>query len=321
MLATLLTVSVCVISCQQSTDEFQPETIIALERGALDRWGRGDPQGFFDIMAPDQTYFDPTTAKRIDGQDALKKYIAPFTGKIHIEKAEMIDPKVQRSGDLAVLTFNLVDYGAQLGDGPKTTARWNSTEVYQRLNGRWKIVHSHWSYVKPALKEETANYAQSLPTIASAVDREISDVEQMAVAAAEAMPEDKFNFSPETLNIRGSVYKGVRTFAEQVKHLAASNYAIWVPLTGEKIPDDFRGGTGPAALKTKVEIMKFLKDSFALGHRGAATLTAENMLQNPAGSRSSRFHTAMFGVTHAYDTYGQMIEYLRMNGIIPPASR
>lgn len=76
------------------------------------RWGKGDLQGFFDIIASDQTYFDPMTAKRIDGQDALKKYIAPFAGKIKIEKAEMIDAKVQRSGDLAVLTFNLVDYGA-----------------------------------------------------------------------------------------------------------------------------------------------------------------------------------------------------------------
>ena len=160
ILAILLIASLSGISCSRtlpSADDFQPETIVALERGALDRWGKGDPQGFFDIMALDQTYFDPTTAKRIDGQDALRKYIAPFTGKIKIEKAEMIDPKVQRSGDLAVLTFNLVDYGAQVGDGPKTTARWNSTEVYQRLNGGWKIVHSHWSYVKPALKEAGAN--------------------------------------------------------------------------------------------------------------------------------------------------------------------
>src|SRR5579864_869631 len=141
-------------------------------------------------------------------------------------------------------------------------------------------------------------------TIASVVDREISDVEQLTVAAAEAMPEDKFNFSPESLSIRGSDYKGVRTFAEQIKHVAASNYAIWARLTGDKIPDDYRGGTGPAAFKTKVEIMKFLKDSFELGHRAAATLTAQTMFQNLEGSNSSRFHQAMFGVTHAYDSYG-----------------
>ncbi len=136
-----------------TADRFDPQEIIALERGALDRWGKGDPQGFFDIMAAEQTYFDPMTDKRIDGQEALKKYIAPFTGKISIERAEMIDPKVQRVGDLAVLTFNLTDYGAQFAGGPKTNARWNSTEVYQRINGSWKIVHSHWSYTKPELKQ------------------------------------------------------------------------------------------------------------------------------------------------------------------------
>lgn len=156
-LAILLIASAFGISCSRSTDDFEPETIVALERGALVRWGKGDPQGFFDIMAPDQTYFDPMTPKRIDGQEALKQYIAPFAGKIKIEKVEMIDPKVQRSGDLVVLTFNLVDYGAQVGDGPKTTARWNATEVYQHLNGSWKIIHSHWSYVKPVLKEAGAN--------------------------------------------------------------------------------------------------------------------------------------------------------------------
>ena len=154
---TILVVASLCVSCSLTADDFQPETVVALERGALDRWGRGDPQGFFDIMARDQTYFDPTTARRIDGQDALKAFFAPFTGKIKIERFEMIDPKVQRSGDLAVLTFNLVSYGAQLDGGPKATVRWNSTEVYQRLAGSWKIVHSHWSYVKPVIKEGAAN--------------------------------------------------------------------------------------------------------------------------------------------------------------------
>jgi len=153
-LAILSAVLLSASACSRGPD-FDPGAIVSLERGALDRWGKGDPQGFLDIMAPDQTYFDPVTAKRIDGQDALKKHLAPFSGKIRIERIEMIDPKVQRSGDLAVLTFNLNDYGARLGDGPKTTARWNSTEVYQRLNGSWKIVHSHWSYVQPVLEEQS----------------------------------------------------------------------------------------------------------------------------------------------------------------------
>jgi hypothetical protein len=74
------------------------------------------------------------------------------------------------------------------------------------------------------------------PTIASAIDREISIVEKELIDAAEAMPEDKFDFSPEKLNISGSDYKGVRTFGQQLKHVAASNYLIWSPITGEKAP-------------------------------------------------------------------------------------
>ena len=162
---------------------------------------------------------------------------------------------------------------------------------------------------------------QSPPTIASIVDREISTVEKQIVEAAEAMPEDKFNFSPESLNIPGSEYKGVRTFAVQVKHVASSNYFIWSPLTGDKVPESIKDGNGPADLKTKADIIKFLKDSFALGHKAAATLTAENMLQTTGNSKSTRLRLAEFGVAHAYDHYGQMVEYLRMNGIVPPASR
>ena len=154
------------------------------------------------------------------------------------------------------------------------------------------------------------------------VDRQISAVEELITQAAEAMPEDKFNFSPQSLKIPGADYKGVRSFALQVKHVAASNYALWSPLTGDTFPKDFLGGNGPENLKTKAEIMKFLKDSFALAHKAAATLTPENMLQpaKPGGS-TARLHRATFAVAHAYDHYGQMIEYLRMNGIIPPASR
>jgi hypothetical protein len=162
---------------------------------------------------------------------------------------------------------------------------------------------------------------QSPPTPATAVDRDISAVEKQIIDAAEAMPEEKFDFSPESLNIPGSDYKGVRTFAVQVKHIATSNWFIWSPLTGEKLPHGLNDGNGPANLRAKAEIIKFLKDSFALGHRAAATLTTENMLQAPGKSKSTRLRLAEFGVSHAYNHYGQMIEYLRMNGIIPPASR
>jgi hypothetical protein len=135
------------------------------------------------------------------------------------------------------------------------------------------------------------------------------------------MPEGKFNFSPESLNIPGADYKGVRTFAQQVKHIAASNYALWSPLTGEKFPEDFMGGDGPENLKNKADIMKFLEDSFALGHKAAATLPTENILQPAANGKTPRLERATFAVAHAFNHYGQMVEYLRMNRIIPPASR
>ena len=162
---------------------------------------------------------------------------------------------------------------------------------------------------------------QSAPTVATTVDREVSAIEKLVVEAAEAMPEDKFNFSPESLNIPGGEYKGVRTFAVEVKHIGTSNWFLWSPITGEKPPEGLTDGNSPEALKTKGEIIQFLKDSFALGHRAAATLTTENMLQPPGKSKSPRLYLATFGVAHAYDHYGQMVEYLRMNGIVPPASR
>jgi hypothetical protein len=160
------------------------------------------------------------------------------------------------------------------------------------------------------------------PTLASLVDSQITAVEKLVIDAADAMPEARFGFSPKSLMLAKADYKGVRTFAAEVKHVAASNYALWAPLTGEKFPDDFIGGDGPAAVRAKADIITFLKDSYALGHRAAATLTPQNMLQ-PAtsGSSSIRLVRATFGVAHAYDHYGQMVEYLRMNGIVPPASR
>jgi len=166
-----------------------------------------------------------------------------------------------------------------------------------------------------------AQPSEEPPTIASTIDREISNVEKQIVEVAEAMPEDKYNFSPESLHIPGSDFKGVRTFAVQVKHVATSNYFIWSHLTGDKLPAGLNDGNGPENLKSKSDIIKFLKDSFALGHKAAATLTIENMLQTAEGSKSIRLHLATFGVAHAFDHYGQMVEYLRMNGIVPPASR
>ena len=162
------------------------------------------------------------------------------------------------------------------------------------------------------------------PTIASAIDREITIIEKEVVEAAEAMPEDKFDFSPEKLNVPGSDYKGVRTFAQQLKHIAASNYLIWAPITGEKPPDTVNDGKGPDNMKTKADILKYLKDSFAFGHKAVATLTDSNLVEpikSGSGRPTTRLFLATFAPAHCFDHYGQMVEYLRMNGIVPPASR
>jgi len=161
------------------------------------------------------------------------------------------------------------------------------------------------------------------PTIASAIDREISIVEKELIDAAEAMPEDKFDFSPEKLNLTGSDYKGVRTFGEQLKHVAAANYLIWSPITGGKPPDTVNDGKGPDNMKAKAEIIKFLKDSFAFGHKSVATLNSSNLVEpitSSSGRPTTRLFLATFAPAHAFDHYGQIV-YLRMNGIVPPASR
>ncbi len=149
--AVLLFASTFTLSDQGKSGDYSPEKIVAMERAALDRWGKGDPQGYLEIMAPGVTYFDPSREKRLDGLAAVKEYMIPFTGKIRIDRYDMINPLVQRDGDVAVLTFNLVDVGKQPDREEKLTVRWNSTEVYRRIDGNWKIIHSHWSYTKPEL--------------------------------------------------------------------------------------------------------------------------------------------------------------------------
>ncbi len=136
-----------------SAAEDAASEIIALTRAALDRWGKGDTQGLLDLYAPAVTYFDPYQEKRVDGIEALKKIYAPLAGKFKIGHYEMVDPKVQRQGDIAILTFNLIDDVVQAPDGAqKFRVSWNCTQVYARLGGKWRIVSEHWSFVKPEPK-------------------------------------------------------------------------------------------------------------------------------------------------------------------------
>jgi DinB family protein len=135
------------------------------------------------------------------------------------------------------------------------------------------------------------------------------------------MPEKKYNFSPHKAKTRRKGYSGVLTFAEEIEHIATINYSFWSPLLGSKPPESLAHGSG--TITSKSDAIEFLKSSFALGHKAAATLTAKNMMDpvTVGNSQSPRLLLATFAVAHAYVHYGEMVAYLRMNGIVPPAGR
>ena len=152
------------------------------------------------------------------------------------------------------------------------------------------------------------------------LDHTVMNLEEEFVPAAEAMPEDKFDFAPSN-----GEFKGVRTYAQQIKHVAAVNYEIAAAILEEKPPVDINDEMGPASVKSKEEVLKYLKDSFVYVHKAIATINDENLVRtvkSPFGEgKVSRMGLATSIAWHGYDHYGQMVVYLRMNGIIPPASR
>jgi uncharacterized damage-inducible protein DinB len=152
------------------------------------------------------------------------------------------------------------------------------------------------------------------------MDEWVTHIEQLVVPAAAAMPESKYSFAPT----RGK-FSGVRTFAEQVKHLAAANYQLGSRILGEDPPAGTEQETAPDSVKSKAQILEYLTGSFACLHRAAATVNENNLVEPIAGTRGTWQRTRLGLLTdalnHASDHYGQMVEYLRMNGIVPPASR
>ncbi len=129
------------------------QTILSLERSALDCWNKGDIEGQLKFYADDVTYFDPLTATRLDGWQALAEYFRTFwAGKVRIARSEILNPQVLTDGNLAVLSYNLVNY-IHAADGSETEGtRWNSTQVYRRTGGQWRVVHVNWSFTRhPAL--------------------------------------------------------------------------------------------------------------------------------------------------------------------------
>ena len=129
-------------------DQANLDQILMLERAALDRWGKGDPGGFLELYANDITYFDPLTARRIDGHQAMADYYEPWAGKIQIPRYEVLNPEVVLIGDMALLTYNLVNYIRDVNGVESVGTCWNSTSVYQRRAEKWKVIHSHWSFTR-----------------------------------------------------------------------------------------------------------------------------------------------------------------------------
>ena len=163
-----------------------------------------------------------------------------------------------------------------------------------------------------------AGSATSQSSPAKAFDAMLSNYEKEFMGAAKAMPEDKYNFAPQTAAIPGSKYDGVRTFAEQAKHVAQANFSYFALAGGIKPDVDVRS---IGLLKSKDEIVAALAASFAFGHKAFATLTEKNAFDAVKGPMpGTRSTMAAAGVAHGFDHYGQLVEYLRMNGIVPPAS-
>ena len=143
-LSVFLIFTLCRMIQNPASKENIEETIISLERQALDKWSQGNPLGFAVNLADDATYFDDIGAHtRLDGAQEVKKYLESLVGKIPPHKYKLVDPKVQVYDNVAILTLR---YHSMIDtvSGPP----WKATSVYRLKDDKWKMVHAHWSLVK-----------------------------------------------------------------------------------------------------------------------------------------------------------------------------
>ena len=160
-----------------------------------------------------------------------------------------------------------------------------------------------------------------LSPVAKVFDAQLTGVEREVVSLAEAMPADKYSFAPKQ-----GEFTGVRTFSQQVTHIASVNFLVASVILGEASPVEMgKDENGPANLKSKDEIVDFLKRSFAYTHKAMQTLNQENLMgqiQNAFGkNKVPRLSMATVPQSHSFDHYGQMAVYARMCDVVPPASR
>jgi hypothetical protein len=159
----------------------------------------------------------------------------------------------------------------------------------------------------------------SIPTtIANSVGDMLRYTEGQSLSIAEAMPEEKYSFIPTAGN-----FADARSFAEQVKHGACTQFAFFNEIEGKKPPEACERG-GPYTAKTKPELIQYLRDSFDYGNKVLATVNAKNALERIEGrfgGPGTRLGMAVKSVWQITDHYGQLVEYLRMNGVVPPATQ
>jgi uncharacterized damage-inducible protein DinB len=163
----------------------------------------------------------------------------------------------------------------------------------------------------------------STATPSAAFDSQLSLIENQMMGAVKAMPAEKFGFAPSAalfVPSQKTDFDKVRTFAQQATHVAEANYFFYNVVSGLKPDVDVKG---IEKLTSKDEVVAALAGSFAFAHKAIATITPSNsfeVIKSPEPGFQTRATLASFGVAHAFDHYGQMVVYLRMNGIIPPAS-
>jgi uncharacterized protein (TIGR02246 family) len=122
--------------------------LMALESAAMERWRKGDPWGFTDVSAPEVTYFDTGTPQRLNGLEALKAEYAQREGLIFYDVMDFVEPQVRVSGNLAVLFYRFLSTWLMPNGSIAQRTPWNCSEVYQRMKGGWKIIHTHWSFIR-----------------------------------------------------------------------------------------------------------------------------------------------------------------------------
>ena len=164
------------------------------------------------------------------------------------------------------------------------------------------------------------NKLTPISTVSQALDFWITNTENRVVPAADAMPGEKYSFAPTA-----GEFTGVRTFAQQIKHLAANNYRMAAYILNQTPTPEQASEAGPDTVQSKAQIMDYLKGSFAALHQAMAAINEGNMLKpmaaSPSPQQKTRLQLGIDAIAHSNNHYGQMVEYLRMNGIIPPASR